>query len=133
MACLVRLAIAPGAPSPTALVFDPKKAKTSTMSDLWFAEAYDLDDNEVARFCPPPYPAARYAMASWMRPSYPPQLSGEMLFHAGRTEHCWLVSSATATLRTSLAHVAELAPVEWDVPDELAKLPIVGDWVTRTE
>ncbi len=128
LAALVWIAAAPGVPGRVDSIGRPV-----TMSQRWFAQAYDLDDGEVVRFCPPPYPIVRYAMASWMKPTDPPERSGEMLFHAGRTEHFWMASSGAGTLRSSLAHVAELSPVEWDVSEELATIPVYGDWVMRKD
>jgi hypothetical protein len=115
------------------VAFAPAPAGTVTPSEAWFERAYDLDHGEVVRFVPPPYPPQRMALAPWLGKTAPPQDAGEMLFHAGAVTHFWLGSTATGTLRSSIAHVADLVPVDYDIPDDLGNLPIIGDWVVRPQ
>jgi hypothetical protein len=99
----------------------------------WHNQTYGLDDDEMERFGPPPYsPRRMQDFGRGWGGSAPKGYTGQLSYHAlpNRTVH-WGMSSAQGDLLSAIAWCNGLTLADLDIPEELRRLPLDGDWVVR--
>jgi len=109
--------------------FPPKLA-----SD-WHNQTYGLDDDELERFVPPPYsPRRMQDFGRGWGGSAPRGYTGQLSYHAtpGQTMQ-WGMSSAQGDLLSAMTFCNGLTLADLDIPEDLRKLPLDGDWVVRID
>jgi hypothetical protein len=113
------------------IAFAPAPPNDSlSMGELRLAQATALDEQEVARLLPPPYPNYRSNFIQGLPRNAPPYMAGTLLFHADSPNSPWgMSSSGHGTVKTVLHFCADLSAAQYDVSDYLGDLPVIGDWV----
>ena len=103
-------------------------------SQMWHEQAYGLDEGEVIRFLPPPYSPLRMQMLRGGNVGLPPTVMGQMAFHANvGARRQWGASYATGNVSGSISWGTQLTRPEVDIPLELGRLAVDGDWYVRSE
>ena len=99
----------------------------------WHNQTYGLDDDELERFVPPPYsPRRMQDFGRGWGGSAPKGYTGQLSYHAtpGQTKN-WGMSSSQGDVLSGIAWCNGLTLADLDIPDELRRLPLDGDWVVR--
>jgi hypothetical protein len=114
--------------------FVAKPVALPALTTQWHEQAYGLDEGEVIRFLPPPYSPLRMQLLRGRNVGLSPNVTGQMAFHAnlgaGRQ---WGASYATGNVSGSIAWGTQLTRAEVDIPLELGRLAVDGDWYVRSE